>query len=321
MKTHSFLPNNSPTTYKNSLVWFWLFLGLFAQSIVFPCLALEPVPRQWSHLPMGINIAGAAYAYTEADISIDPVLNIEDVQMELHTWAARYIRTFKIFDKSARIDITQAYQEGHWTGLLNGKHAEVSRHGLSDTFLRFATNLYGAPPLSGKEYAAYRNNLDTETIVGLGLVIRLPTGDYMNDRLINLGQNRVAFRPQLGVLQRWGKWSAELTGEVAIYTNNNEFYNGNRLEQDPLYIIHGHLIHTFRPGFWAGVSFGYDLGGESTINGIDKNDRRQDIGFAFNLAYPLNRFSGIKVGYIRTRTQESVGNDTDTLTAVFSILW
>ena len=306
---------------KNSLVKFWLFLSIIVQSLVSSCLAMEIAPRQWSHLPKGMNFAGVGYAYTEADISVDPVLNLEDVEMELHSWVAKYIRTFEVFDKSTRIDITQAYQEGRWTGLLNGVSAKATRRGFSDTFLRFAVNLYGAPPLRIKEYAAYRENLDTETIVGMGLVIRLPTGDYMDDKAINLGQNRFAFRPQLGVLHRWGKWIVELTGEVAVYTNNNDFFNGNRLEQEPLYILHGHIVHTFRPGLWAGVSFGYDLGGESKINGIDKNDRRQDIGFAFNFAYPINRFSGIKVGYIRTQTQESVGIDTDTLTAAFSILW
>ncbi|MCK5477349.1 MAG: transporter [Methylococcales bacterium] len=321
MSIPSVLRRYLPQLQKNSLVRFWLFLSLIALILVPPCRAMELAPRQWSHLPKGMNFAGIGYAYTEADISVDPVLNIEDVDMELHSWVAKYIHTFEVFDKSARIDVTQAYQEGKWSGLLNGVATEVSRRGFSDTFLRFATNLYGAPPLTAKEYGVFRKNLDTETIVGLGLVVRLPTGDYMDDKLINLGQNRFVLRPQLGVLHTRGKWTAELTGEIAFYTDNNDFFNGNRREQEPLYIVHGHLVHTFRPGLWAGVSFGYDYGGESTINGINKDDLRQDIGFAFNFAYPINRYSGIKVGYIRTLTQESVGVDTDTLTAAFSIMW
>ena len=299
----------------------WIFSVLIIMGPVFPSLALEPVPRQWSHLPKGINVAGVAYAYTETDISIDPVLRIEDVEMELDTWAAKYIHSFEMFDKSARVDITQAYQEGRWSGLVNGVPAAVSRHGLSDTFVRFAVNLYGAPPLSGKEYGAYRRSANPETIIGAGLVVRLPTGDYMEDKLINLGQNRFVFRPQLGVQHTWGKWSAELTGEVSLYTENDDFFNGNKLEQEPLYIVHGHLTYSFNPGHWAGISFGYDYGGESTINGIDKDDRRQDVGLALNYVYPFNRRSGIKVGYISTRTQESVGNDTDTLTVALSVLW
>lgn len=33
-------------------------------------------------------------------------------------------------------------------------------------------NLYGAPTLSGKQYAAYRAKMDVETIVGAGLAVR-----------------------------------------------------------------------------------------------------------------------------------------------------
>jgi hypothetical protein len=100
-----------------------IFLGLFARSLMLPCLAMEFEPRQWSHLPVGTNFAGIGYAYTEADISFDPVLLLEDVKMELQTWAGKYIRTFELFEKSARIDLTQGYQQGDWTGLLNGSPA------------------------------------------------------------------------------------------------------------------------------------------------------------------------------------------------------
>ena len=256
----------------------WLLACLFCGGLALPCFALEPEPRKWNHLPLGANFAGVGYVYAEADIFADPALLLEDVEMELHTWAAKYIRTFELFEKSARFDLTQAYQEGKWTGLLNGSPASVSRKGWSDTLLRLAVNLNGAPPLRGKEFAAYRSAVKVETIVGMALTVRLPTGKYMEDKLINLGQNRFVFRPQFGVIHTRGKWTAEVTGEVAFYTDNDDFFNGKTLEQKPLYIIHGHLIHTFRPGLWVGASLGYDYGGENSINGINKDNRKQEIG-------------------------------------------
>lgn len=288
---------------------------------MFPCFALEPEPRQWSHLPVGSNFVGVAYAYTEADIFIDPALLLENVEMELDTWAGKYIRTFSLFDRSARIDVTQAYQKGKWTGKLDGVPASTSREGWSDTFVRVAMNLYGAPPLRGKAFAAYRSGVDVETLVGIGLAVRLPTGEYMEDRLINLGQNRFVFRPQLGITHTRGKWTTEATGEIAFYTDNDEFFNGNTLEQKPLYIVHSHLIRTFRPGLWAGVSLGYDFGGEKTINGVDKDDRQQNIAWKFTFAYPINRASGVKISYIGTRTEESTGFDSETLAASLSLAW
>jgi hypothetical protein len=125
-----------------SCLCFFLVLGL-----PFLCLAQELEPRRWSHLPIGTNFAGGGYAYTEADISFDPVLKLENVETELHTWAVKYIRTFELFQKSARIGFAQGFQEGRWTGLVDGVPTSIKRSGLSDSALRFAINLYGAPPL------------------------------------------------------------------------------------------------------------------------------------------------------------------------------
>jgi len=299
----------------------WLLAALLYIGLSNTCFALEPEPSKWNHLPVNVNITGFGYAYTEADILLDPALLLEDVKLEMDTWVGKYIRTFELFNKSARLDLTQAYQEGEWTGLLNGVPASASRSGLSDTFVRFAINLYGAPPLSGKKFVAYRSTVDVETIVGVALAVRLPTGEYMDDKLINLGKNRFAFRPQIGVIHTRGKWTTEVTGEVAFYTDNDEFFNGNTLAQEPLFITHAHLIYTFRPGFWAGLSAAYDYGGETSINGVDKDDRRQDTAWALNLAYPITNASGIKVTYITTRTLESTGLDSDTLAVSLSLLW
>jgi hypothetical protein len=298
-----------------------ILLGLFAKGLMLPCFALEIEPRQWSHLPVGTNFASIGYAYTEADVSFDPVLLLEDVEMELQALAGKYIRTFELFEKSARIDLTQAYQHGKWTGLLDGVPASTSRRGWSDTFVRLAVNLYGAPPLGRREFAAYRSGVKDKTIIGMGLAVRLPTGEYKDDKLINLGQNRFAFRPQVGMSHTRGKWAAEVTGEVAFYTDNDDFFNGNTLGQKPIYITHGHLSYTFRPGLWTGAGIGYDYGGESSINGVDKDDKKQDIAWALRLSYPINRYSGFKVSYIGNRTRESTGIDSDALTAGLTVSW
>jgi len=290
-------------------------------SMSLPCLAQDIEPRRWSHLPTGTNFAGVGYSYTEADISFDPVLRIENVKMEMHTCAFKYIRTFELFQKSARVDFIQGFQEGRWTGLVDGVRRSIKRSGLSDSRLRFAINLYGAPPLEDKEFQAYREKVDVETIIGTGLVVQLPTGDYMDDKLINLGTNRFTFRPQLGMVHGRGKWSVELTGAAWLYTDNHDFFNGNELEQDPLYTIQTHLIYNFRPGLWAAVSAGYGYGGESTLNGEKQNDRKENLAWALSLGYPITRQMGVKVAYLGTRTQQAIGQDADSIAVALSVLW
>jgi hypothetical protein len=270
---------------------------------------------------MGVNFGGVAYVYTEADIGFDPLLELENVDMEMHTWAAKYIRPFDFFGKSARVDITQGYQDANWQGLLDGVPATASREGISDTFVRFAVNLYGSPPLKGKEFAAYRAGKDSDTIVGIGLAVRLPTGHYLDDKLLNLGGNRFVFRPQLGVSHLWGKWTTEVTADLAFFTDNDEFWDGNKLEQDPLFVMHGHIIYTFRPGLWLGASVGFDTGGTSKVNGNNKDDEKQSIGWGVSGAYPINRHLGVKLAYLNIRTQESTGVDPDSFLVSLSYMW
>jgi len=298
-----------------------LLPGLVIAGTIAPCQALEPEPRKWNHLPMGTNYAGVGYAHTEADIAFDPTLLLEDVKMDMDTWVGQYIRTFELFDKSARVDLTQTHLNAEWKGLLNGAPVSTARNGWSDSIVRLAMNLYGAPPLSGKEFAAYRAKMDVETIVGVGLVVRLPTGQYMDDKLINLGENRFVFRPQLGVLHTCNHWTVEGTAEVAFHTDNDDFFNGKKLEQKPLYILYGNLSYMFRPGQWLSAGVGYDYGGEHSVDNVDKNDRMQDIGWALTYAYPLSRQSGIKIKYVGTRTQESTGSDSDTVLTTLSYAW
>ena len=286
-----------------------------------PCLSEELEPRRWAHLPINTNFFGSGYAYTEADIGFDPVLKIENVDMEMDTWVAKYIRSFSLFEKTARIGIMQAYQEGRWSGLLDGTPKSIKRSGWTDTIVRFAINLYGAPPLQGKEYAEYRAAAKVETIVGAALSVQLPTGDYMDDKLINLGSNRFTFRPQLGVVHTRGKWSIEATGIVALYSDNTDFFNGKKFEQAPLYSIHGHLIYTFRPGVWASASAGYNYGGKSTIDGTNKDDLKQNLAWALAFGFPVSRHLGFKIAYVGTRTQESTGLDSDSFVVGASVFW
>ena len=181
-----------------------------------------------------------------------------------------YIRTFELLGKSARVDFKQGYQDAHWKGLLSGTPATAYRSGLTDGSFRFVINLWGAPPLKGKEFAEYRAKMDNETIVGAALVMQFPSGNYLDDKLLNIGSNRFTFKPQFGVVHTRGSWTTELTTAVWFFTDNDDFWNGNHFRQDPLYTLQAHLVYTFRSGLWLGGGVAYGIGGASTLNGIYK---------------------------------------------------
>ncbi len=278
--------------------------------IAMPVQAQDLEPRRWSQLPTGVNFFGAGIGYSEGDISLDPVLQIEDASVELSTIGISYVRSFGLFGRAARFDVSVPYGDGSWNGLLEGEPANVERQGLMDPRFRLSVLLYGAPALSPREFAeSPRSN----TVIGMGLSIKAPLGEYFDNKLINLGQNRWIIRPELGITHTRGRWTYELTGSIFFFTDNDSFYQGTTLENDPLFALQGHVIYEFRPGLWASLSTAYGDGAEPTISGVPKDAATENWLGALSIGIPISRRQGIKLSYLRTRTQVPTGADMDTI--------
>ena len=282
----------------------------------------ELQPRRWSHLPKGSNFSAAAYIYTSADIFFSPSTRVENAKLDMHTISASYLHAFELFGKSARFDIVQAYQDGRWEGTLDGTPASTSRTGLSDTAVRLSINLFGAPPLEGEDFATYRREVaDCETIVGIGLTTLLPTGRYLKDRLLNLGNNRFTFRPEIGMVHTRGPWSLELDLATYFFTDNDSFYKGNTLEKDPLFAGQAHLVYTFRPGLWVSTGTAFGSGGGTRINGLGSGDSNNNLLYGAAIGFPISRKLGMKVAYIRTNSLERTGFDSHSIVIGAALMW
>jgi len=235
--------------------------------------------------------------------------------------ALSYVRAFDLFGKTARLDVVAPWAKGRWEGLLNGVDTVVHRQGMTDPWIRFSVNLYGAPALKGKEYMQYVTQNQNNTTVGAGLTVIAPVGQSSSDYLINLGNNRWTFRPQLGVLHQREKWQFEMTGSVFLYQTNTEFWRGGIRKQNPLWFLQTHAIYEITPQWWTSLSLGYAYGGRSTINGQAKEDDSRTLLMAWGLGYNFSRTQGLKISYLRSRTHISVGSDTDSITLAWSYRW
>lgn len=275
--------------------------------------AQDMEPRRWTHMPVGTDILAVSYLSTSGDLSFDPVLQIQDAQVDLSTTVLSYTRYFALGERTARIDLVLPAQSGEWEGLVNGVSTSVSRDGLADPAVRFSVNLAGAPALSGPEFAAYRKEHRTATSVGAALELRMPVGEYQEDKLINLGQNRVVLASQLGVLHTREDWSFELTGTLFLYEDNDEFFNGNELEQDPLYAAQAHVVRFFAQGWWVALGAAYAWAGESTVNGVSKDDEKSTLVYGGSFGCLLNASQSLRIAYARTDTLVDVGSDTDSV--------
>jgi hypothetical protein len=269
-------------------------------------------PRRWTALPPGLNVVGAGYAASRGDVFFDPVLLVEDAEVDGHTVGVSYVHSFTVAAKPARLDVTIPWQNLRWNGLLNGEPATASRIGLADPWLRLSMILAGAPD-------AGTPSKPSNTILGAAVAVGLPLGEYLEGKLLNVGQNRFVIRPQIGLLHSRKKWSFELTGSMFLYGDNDDFLVDSTLEQSPLYAVQGHVIRFFdRPGYWAALSSGYAWNGRSTIDGVRSDDSKRLFLSALSVGLPIGQRQALKFTYLRSRTKTDKGADTDTLAIAWS---
>ena len=256
-----------------------------------------------------MNVVAAGYANTNGDLFFDPVLEIEDADLTVNTFYISYIRAFTLAGKPARFDVLIPWQNAKWEGLLRGEPATVERTGFADPRFRLSMTLLNT--------AEGNPTATSKTVVGAALAVGVPLGKYYEDKLLNLGQNRYSIRPQIGVVHTEGQWSYEVTGSVFFFTDNDEFYNGNEREQDPLYALQSHVVYVFSPGVWTSVGVGYGWGGLSHVNGVSKDDEWGNVLSSLSFGFPLSQTQGVSLTYVNGRTQKSTGADLNT----FSLGW
>lgn len=276
-------------------------------------------PRRWTTFPVGMSVLGFGLGEGWGDLSFDPVLQLTDAEVDTRQEIASFVHSFGVLEKTARVDIQVPYEQSRWQGKVAGTPDSVRRSGFADPRIRVSVNLAGAPALKGKEFKEYHESHPVNTVVGAAVAVRLPWGKYHEDKLLNLGNNRYTIRPQLGVLHTRGPWSYELTGSVFFFTDNDDFFGGTKREQDPIYALQAHVVRSFPSGWWASLGAAYGWGGETTIDGDEKSDRRGDLLAGGSFGFPVASNQAMQFGYIRRRTQKDLGVDTDSVFAGWSV--
>jgi len=278
--------------------------------------AQELEPRLFSPAPTGMNILLGAFGYSFGNILLDPAVPIEDLDARLVIITAGYVRTLNVFGASAKIDAVVPVAGGDWKGKLEGRDSTRSATGFGDPRVRFSVLFSGAPALSPKEFASYKAG----TIVGGGLQIWVPLGQYDPTKLLNLGSNRWVFRPQLGVSQTLSRWVLEAAAAGWFFTENTNFFGGDRLSQKPIAALQGHVTYVFRAGFWGAVDVGYGRGGRSSVNDEEKDTLISNWRLGVTVAIPISSHDSIKFGFV-SGLRAGKGADFSSILGAYQYRW
>jgi hypothetical protein len=279
-------------------------------------LGQDMEPRAFSASPINTNFLIVNYLRTTGSVSIDPSLPITGAKASIDAGSIGYNRTFDLFGRSASAAIVVPYFQGELSGRVLGDGTKVSRSGVGDLGLRLTANLYGNPALPLEQFIKQRPT----TTVGVALTVKAPTGDYNPTHFVNIGANRWAVKPELGLTQSIGDWFADAAAGVWLFGDNGDFPGGRVRGEDPLFVVQAHGGYNFRPGLWLAADAVYYSGGETSINRIAKQDDQAVSRYGVTLSVPLTDDVSAKFGWATWLTARNGGN-YDTIGVTLQYRW
>ena len=276
----------------------------------------EMEARAYSRSPVDTNVVLFTYSYQTGDVLFDPALPLTDVSVNINGAVVGYGRTFNLAGRQATASAALPYVWGRVRGTVFEQQQEVTRSGLGDLRLRIAANIIGSPALTPQEFATRKPS----TVVGTSLSIVAPTGQYDPRRLVNLGSNRWAFKPELGLSHPIGDWTLELIGGVWLFTDNDNFFGGSLREQKPLASFQGHVIYTIRPRMWVAANGTYYTGGRTVLNRQLNADLQNNSRVGATFSYPVSQNHSIKVAWAKG-VLSRIGGSLNTIAVGYQYTW
>jgi len=278
--------------------------------------AQELVPAAYTPAPYGVNVLNVAAVYNDGDLAFDPSGPIEEGSARIGISTLGYIRTLKVVGRSANIGVIVPYMRGHLEGLYLGEPASADRSGLGDLGVRMAVNLFGAAAMSPKEFSTYR----ARTLIGASLIVKAPTGQYDPTKLINIGTNRWAFKPEVGIVRVMGRWAIDAYVGGWFFTTNDDFVGGMRLQRDPMLSTQFHVRYLFKPGLWAALDANYWRGGQTTVDGTTNDDLQRNSRVGATVVKRLGRKHSLRVAVSRGAVTR-IGGDFTSIGVSYSYSW
>jgi len=274
-------------------------------------------PRVYSASPVGTTFLQIAYGRSSGDVVFDPTIPITNVEATLYSPTVGVSHTFGLFGRQTLFSAALPYVWGNVTGEVGTQSGKVHRSGVGDLRLRYAVNLHGSPALTPKEFARSRHSY----ILAASLTVQAPSGQYGDTKLINIGANRWALKPEAGFSYPVKKLDLDLYAGAWFFTANNNYYPGttNRAQQ-PLTALQAHVSYTIRRGLWAAFDSTWYGGGDVQLNGGPGMNRQNNSRLGATVSIPLPARQSVKVAY-SSGVSGTIGAKFDTVTISWQKIW
>jgi hypothetical protein len=288
-----------------ALLWLLLMVGRAE--------AQELEPRAFSPSPVGTTFVFGGFGRSEGGILFDPALDLDDVQADLWIATVGAGYTFGLDGRQARV---VAVMPIAWGSVAGNVHAQAQRQdlaGLVDPRFKFSVGLIGAPALTLGQFASSSRR----TAVGAAITVVPPWGQYSARQLVNLGYNRWAVKPEVGLSHPVGRWTLDASAGVWLFSTNDSYYPGRAVKrQDAVVALQGHASYSLSRRSWLAINATWFAGGETRIDRVLNPDLQRNTRVGATLSVPIVGHQSIKFAY-STGTTTRRGSDFNT----FNVTW
>jgi hypothetical protein len=211
---------------------------------------------------------------------------------------AGLVRAIAVSDRAATVSVL--FPMGSISAQVNasGKTTTESAGGFGDPMLQAGINLVGPKAMKNiPDVLRYEPGLSIDVMASLAV----PIGEYHNTQPLNIGQNRWYGRIGVPVVWQLGSWAPErrttleFLPAVWLFGANSDFV-GEKMTNEALFQLEGHLTHNFAKGFWASLDAAWYSGGKATIGGV-AGKGLNNAGLSFTAGYQINDNAQLTVGY------------------------
>lgn len=285
-----------------------------------PLIAQELEPRAYSASPTGLNFLVVGFARSSGGVIFDPSIPVTNVEAKVNSPVFGLGRTFGVFGREALITASLPYAFGRITGDVGPQlqQASITRSGLTDLRVKFSLNLRGSPAMAPGEFAKVKHR---SLLIAASMTMQAPSGQYSPAKLINLGTNRWALRPELGVSYPWKKFYFDLYAGAWFFTENDRFFPGNSVrQQGPLSSLQAHISYNLRSRLWFAIDSTWYTGGDTIVNGGSPQGRQNNSRLGVTCSLPLARNQSLKIAYSDGVTAR-FGANFNTLSVAWQFRW
>lgn len=262
-------------------------------------------PRSFLLLPKGVFGVNARWLGMNQNMNATSTILVPGSEIKINVFPITLYHTFSLAGRFAQVSLmvnpgsisASALDVPPVIPLPTNK---INTSGFSDGFIAFKLGLAGAPAVDVFSYM--KKPMEFSLFADLRYWY---SGSYDEGKALNMGTNRPTFQIGLPMaiplnqnMQR-ATW-LEVSPSVMFFGANNQPARGTRADkitQSAIFSLENHLSHNITPKFWAFANLLYRLGGKTTTDGVENDNKQNILGGGAGVGYQFMPYLGAYADY------------------------